>query len=377
MFLAIKNYKLREGAEDLEKTRKVESRAYQLVKPYHFEEVTIQHELMDGWVIVQPKLASICHADIRYYTGNRRKKALAEKLPMALLHEGIGEVIDSNYTELHEGQPVLIVPNIPSRMFHPIINNKTNEPKRIIADNYEKDSVFLGSGYDGVAQQFLSLPANNVVTVPEDIPENITVLSELCSISLNALKGVSPFVKYGKVGVFGDGPLGYVTAAMLHFVYKIPKENLVVFGAVKEKLAEFYFASTYLVQEYDFNQPNDIVTVLECTGGSFSKDAINQAIDLIESEGKIVLLGVTEEKVPINTRKVLEKGISISGNSRSTDQDFRDLMNYFQDESYQKALSKLLPSHYDEVSNVDELKHVFDDVAENNGWGKRVISFHW
>ena len=51
-----------------------------------------------------------------------------------------------------------------------------------------------------------------------------------------------------------------------------------VFEAVKAILDEFGFATTYLVQDYDFNQSNDVVTILECTGGHFSEDVINQLI---------------------------------------------------------------------------------------------------
>lgn len=47
--------------------------------------------------------------------------------------------------------------------------------------------------------------------------------------------------------------------------------------------------------------------MFECCGGKFSESAINQAIDLIDRQGQLVLMGVTEELVGINTRDVLEK----------------------------------------------------------------------
>ncbi|SUM34962.1 zinc-binding dehydrogenase [Staphylococcus gallinarum] len=45
-------------------------------------------------------------------------------------------------------------------------------------------------------------------------------------------------------------------------------------------------------------------------------------IDLISPEGSISLLGVSEYGVEINTRMVLEKGLTLFGSSRSGAQDF-------------------------------------------------------
>ena len=45
-------------------------------------------------------------------------------------------------------------------------------------------------------------------------------------------------------------------------------------------------------------------------------------IDIINPQGSIALMGVSEELVGINTRMVLEKGITLLGNSRSGYEDF-------------------------------------------------------
>ena len=61
---------------------------------------------------------------------------------------------------------------------------------------------------------------------------------------------------------------------------------------------------------------------IECVGGDASQKAIDQMIDLIQPEGTIALLGVSEYAVPINTRMVLEKGLHLYGSSRSGRADF-------------------------------------------------------
>ena len=54
-----------------------------------------------------------------------------------------------------------------------------------------------------------------------------------------------------------------------------------------------------------------VAEFFECSGGKFRETVIHQAIDLISRNGKLLLLGVSEDHVPINTRDVLAKGIHI------------------------------------------------------------------
>lgn len=365
----------------MEKGETVESKAYRLIEPGKFEESILKHEVRQNEVVVQPSLASICHADLRYYTGQRRKEALRKKLPMALLHEGIGHVIESRDKSFKEGQRVVIVPSIPERLLNHRqgIDNHTSN-KRIVADNYSPNSAFLGSGYDGIGQEHLVLPAENVVPIPENVPDEIAVMAELNSVSLHAVSHVSDCLHEGKVAVFGDGPVGFLTAAILHHVYGIEKPDLFVFGAIEEKLSHFDFATTYLVQDFNFIAEQNVVVVVECTGGHFSESAINQAIDLIEPQGKITLMGVSEERVPINTRDVLEKGITVYGTTRSTAKDFVTIMKAFQNKDYQRTLEKLLPNQHEIIRNANDFQKVMDKAAkaaENNIWEKTVLSFEW
>lgn len=364
--------------EKMEKEDIVYSKAYRLIEPEKFEEVILEHIINRNQVVVEPNLASICHADIRYYTGQRRKEALQKKLPMALFHEGIGRVVQSKDASFSKGERVVIVPNIPARRLQAhALDEESSNDKRIIKDNYLPNSFFLGSGYDGIGQQHLVLPAENVIPIPDDVPDEIAVLAELTSVSLQAANYVSDYFCDGKVAVFGDGPVGYLTAATLHHVFDIAKENLLVFGAIRERLAHFDFATTNLVQDFNFREGANVSAVIECTGGTFSKNAINQAIDLIEPQGKVTLMGVSEEHVPLNTRDMLEKGLTVYGSSRSTDQEFKTLMKAFQNKAFQHTLEKLVPNQNEEIRNVQDLEKTMDHAMKHKTWKKTYLSFTW
>ncbi|MGW7908828.1 alcohol dehydrogenase catalytic domain-containing protein [Staphylococcus pseudoxylosus] len=354
--------------------KKVESNAYRLVKPGQFEEMIIEHDFSDKDIIIKPTKASVCHADLRYYTGNRRPEALKKKLPMALFHEGIGIVEASNHDDIKVGDKVVIVPNIPSRL------QKGDFASTDLQDNYDENALFMGSGFDGICQSQLVIHGDNVVKLPNNLDEDVALLAELCSVSLfpiNQLQDITT-KESPKVAVFGDGPVGYLAATALHFIHGIQKENLIVFGAVEEKLVEFNdFATTHLVFDYDFENETGVHTVFECTGGKFSESAINQAINLIDRQGQIVLMGVTEDLVGINTRDVLEKGLTLSGSSRSTKKEFEQLIAYFDNPNYQKALRKLIPETYYDIREIKHLNQAMDDAAAHKGWKKTYLKYHW
>lgn len=353
----------------------IDSRVFSLVEPGVIEEVNKTREIPEKWVAVEPSYASICHADLRYFAGHRRPEALAKKLPMALLHEGIGVVKETRSEKFSVGDRVVVVPNIPGQILHPEIDQKPDVP-----ENYSKGNAFLGSGYDGMAQSRLVHPEECLVRIPDEIPNEIAVLAELSSVSHHALSHVEDKLKKQdtRVALFGDGPVGYFTAVMLKYLYGVDAERFVVFGAADDKLTHFDFARTENVLTYDFEHSKERFDVLiECTGGRFSESALNQAIEIADSLADIIFMGVTEELVPIDTRDILEKGITAHGSSRSSTADFEAVVNGMKKPEYRAALSKILPEQIVEISTGADFSQVMERFVENPGWNKTVMHFNW
>ena len=89
---------------------------YRLTASRTIEPVVVSQDTT-GKVIVRPTYLSICNADQRYYQGTRSKEVLAKKLPMALIHEGIGRVVSDSTGVFQPGDVVVMLPNAPpSRM---------------------------------------------------------------------------------------------------------------------------------------------------------------------------------------------------------------------------------------------------------------------
>lgn len=334
---------------------------YRLVAPRRIEVEFSDIDINSDKVIVRPTYLSICHADQRYYQGARAEEILAKKLPMALIHEGIGEVVNDPTGQLPAGTRVVMIPNTPT------------DKDDVIAENYLRSSKFRASGFDGFMQEYVALEPDRVVELPDNISNHVAAFTELVSVSVHAISRFDKIAheRRNLVGIWGDGNLGYITAVL--FKYMFPNTKLIVFGISEQKLSDFSFADeTYNVK----NIPDDLMLdhVFECVGGNGSTSALEQIIDHINPEGTISLLGVSENPVPINTRMVLEKGLRLFGTSRSGRVDFEKTVELFRDNSDLVGYLKNLVSEVIEVNDIEDMKKAFDWDMQKMG-GKTIMKW--
>ena len=286
---------------------------YQLVKPRQFAVSFREMSLKETDILVRPTHLSICRADQRYYQGLRAEKVLRDKLPMALIHEAIGEVVLDRTGQFPAGSRVVLLPNVPS------------EEDEFRAENYLPSSRFRGSTMDGFMQEYIAAEERQVLPLPDFVPDYTGAFTEMVSVCHHAITRMARIAHKGRdtFGVWGDGNMGFFTALLLK--YRFPGSRVAVFGVSEEKLSVFTFADeTYLVSDIPEGFKAD--HAFECVGGPASGTVINQIIDHIRPEGTIGILGVSEEPVPIRTRMVLELGLTILGTSRSGREDFADLL---------------------------------------------------
>lgn len=322
---------------------------YQLVSP---RVISIKYENInfDNDVIVKPLYMAICHADQRYYTGNRDKKVLSKKLPMALIHECCGEVVFDKSKKFKKGQKVILIPNVPGNF---------NEE---IYENYGEGAKFLSSGYDGFMREYINIPQDRLVPF-ENIPLETAAITEFVSVGTHAterFKKISHSNKE-KIGVWGDGSLAFVVSNILK--KEFPNSKIIIFGKNPEKLSLFSFADeTILVDNIPENYKID--HAFECAGGEGSSYAIDDIIRHIKPQGSVMLMGVSENKVPVNTRDVLEKGLTFVGCSRSGYKDFEKAIELMQDKKFQMRL-KMIIQEKEEVKTIEDIHKIFRKDLNN------------
>lgn len=317
---------------------------YQLVSP---RVISIKYEnlSLNDKVIVKPLYMAICHADQRYYTGNRDKKVLSKKLPMALIHECCGEVVIDKSGKFKKGQKVVLIPNVPG---------KYNDE---IYENYGEGAKFLSSGYDGFMREYIDLSSDRIVPF-DNITLEIAAITEFVSVSVHATDRFKKFSHSNKetIGIWGDGSLAFVTANVLKKEFSNSK--IIVFGKNRDKLSLFSFVDKTILID---NIPKDLKIdhAFECVGGEGSFYAIDDIIRCIKPQGTVMLMGVSENKVGINTRDILEKGLTFVGNSRSRYQDFVKAIKILQDEKIQKRLNVII-ENYGVIKRIEDIHKVFN-----------------
>ena len=280
-----------------------------------------------------------------------KKEVLDKKLPLTLIHEGVGKVIYDPKGEFEKGEKVVMIPNTPV------------EQDEVIKENYLRSSKFRSSSADGFMQSAVYMKRDRIIPI-RDIDEEVGAFIELSSVAVNAIENFlkKSHKRRNVIGVWGCGNMGYITTLLLKSYF--PDSKIIVVGTRMEKLNYFSFADDVkLITELE---PDFMVDhAFECVGGEKSEDAIDQIIDHINPEGSISLMGVSEEPVDINTRMVLEKGLTLLGNSRSGYEDFEKAVELEQDKQTQAYLKNIISEEI-EINCLNDINEAFDRDLNND-----------
>lgn len=315
---------------------------------------------LENQIVIRPKAIALCNADARYYFGKRPREILLKKLPLALGHEAIGTVVHDPKNVYKSGTPVVMIPNI-----------ATTIPSNYSA-NYDRNSKFCSSSKDGFMQELVIHDRNSILELPVKDDYVVEPILEFISIIFHSLSRFENIANENRetIGVWGDGNLGYICALVLNHLY--PNSQIHVFGKHMDKLSRFSFIDNlHIVEDAPTNEFLD--HAFECVGGIGSQFAINQIIDIIKPQGVISLMGVTEEKVDINTRMVLEKGITILGNSRSVKEDFERAINFISDKEVYDYLRNVIAEKV-EVKTIEDIYEAFE-IDSRTEFGKVVMDW--
>ena len=127
------------------------------------------------------------------------------------------------------------------------------------------------------------------------------------------------------------------------------------------------------MQTTDSIPENSFDCCFECVGGSASQLAIDQMISAVRPQGSLVLLGVSEESVPMRTRMILEKGIAVLGASRSSREDFEMALAMIKRKKRMENYLKVIISQVVTVENLQDIHRAFQ--TENSLPFKTVIQW--
>lgn len=267
-------------------------------------------ELKNDEVLINVKACGICGSDV-----NRVFKTGTYHFPTVIGHEFSGVVVKSpNYPHLL-GKRVGIFPLKPCFQCE-----ACKEENYEMCANYD----YLGSRCDGGFEEYVAVPAWNVIELPENITFEEAAMLEPTSVAIHALKRLGDI--QGKIiAIIGPGPIGNILA-------KIAKLNgaqsVIMIGRTQSKLdfSKIYGADIII----NSSTQNVIDTIYEITDnlgvdavveGTGAKQSLSYGIEIVRNGGSIIILGNPLGDVEISKSvywKILRKQLTIMGTWNSS-----------------------------------------------------------
>ena len=327
---------------------------YQLTGPRQIEIRHMETEFSEDEVLVRPEYLAICAADRRYYNFERPLEIMKKKIPLALIHEATGTVYRDFKGEYNEGDTVVLIPTVPK--LPDMVGDICN-----IKENYRRDAKFCSSSADGFMQSVVPVRRDRLIKIDAN-NFKAAVLCELLSVAVNAAQSLPGNIDDNAVfGLWGDGAVSFVTALTLR--YRFPMAKIYIFGQSEVKLLYFSFCENMSQKE---RAAESIDYAFECVGGNAVGGIVDEMITTIKPQGIINLLGVSEYKQNIDTRMILEKGLTVRGHSRSSREDFMEAAHMIDGNKWVRDSLLSIISEEVTVASLENIHRAFERDTYND-----------
>lgn len=267
----------------------------------------------EGWVRIRVVAAGVCGSDLPriFQTG-------AHRMPLVPGHEFAGEVdlVGAGVEGLARGQRVSVFPLIPCRKCGPC---------RMGHVEMCRDYDYVGSRRDGAFAEFVTIPAWNLLKLPDNVSDEAGAMMEPLSVAVHAMRtgigsGSQELPKEASVAVCGLGPIGF---ALILFLMQRGYRNLYLIG--NKDFQKNRAVSLGIPEErfFDSRQGDAASWLYEMTGGTdlfFECTGRNEALSIgVEGAGpvgRIVLVGNPHGNMALDRQiywKILRNQLSLSG----------------------------------------------------------------
>lgn len=245
----------------------------------------------DGEALVRLTMAGICNTDLEIVRGYANFSG-------TLGHEFVG-VVEASPDKSQIGHRVVGEINI---------GCKRCEFCQLGDSRHCLNRTVLGiRSRDGAFAEFLSLPPQNLFTVPNSVSDRQAVFTEPLAAACEILDQVAIRATH-RVAVIGDGKLGQLIARVL----ATTGCNLTLIGkhADKLELAAKAGINTLALSVLKIDRAARFEFVVEASG---SASGLQLALDLVKPRGTIILKSTFHGAVEVNTSRIVVDEISVIG----------------------------------------------------------------
>ncbi len=284
------------------------------VKEFEIKEID-EPIAKDGHVLVSVKKSGICGSDIHYWVNGEPKG-------LVMGHEFCGTVIDpGDRSDLKVGDRVTALPISPCGK---CVACESGNPQ-YCAETWSK-AVGLSLDNPGALAPKLSVRSDMVMKIPEAMSDEEGAMVEPTAVGLHAVRLAD--IKVGdKVLVIGGGIIGLVSAMFA----KLEGASLVALSETNSARGEKSVSLHVADEWYDAKDSNMISNLMAKTNGGFdvviecvgNAPAVNSSFTLVKQGGKVVLVGVATDAIPLYSVMAVTKELTVQGAIAYTKDEFR------------------------------------------------------
>ncbi|MCQ2957645.1 MAG: alcohol dehydrogenase catalytic domain-containing protein [Candidatus Gastranaerophilales bacterium] len=158
---------------------------------------------------------------------------------------------------------------------------------------------------DGAFAEYVTLPLENIVEIPDNVPDEDAILIEPLAAALEILEQVH-IKPADKIAILGDGKLGL----LISLVLSTTPADVVTIGKHENKLEILNKQGIKTKFLQDANEQKYYDIVVDATGSS---TGFEKAISLVKPRGIFVLKSTVADNKPLNLAPIVIDEITVVG----------------------------------------------------------------
>lgn len=257
-------------------------------------------------VLVRVRSVGVCGSDVHYFDHGRIGRFVVDA-PLVLGHEASGEVIGlgSAVSRLKLGQRVSLEPGVPD---FTCVQCRAGRYNLCTAMRF-----FATPPIDGAFAELVTIHEQFAHPIPDRLSDDAAALLEPLSVGIWACRkaGVTPGTR---VLITGAGPVGLVTA-----------QTALALGAAEVTVTDVNPHRLRLARDLGATRTVDVSArplgdsgvepdvLLECSGRA---KALAEAIPTVTRAGRVVLVGMGADDVPLPLSRIQEYELTVTGTFR-------------------------------------------------------------
>ncbi|RKL64400.1 galactitol-1-phosphate 5-dehydrogenase [Thermoanaerobacteraceae bacterium SP2] len=263
-----------------------------------------------GEVCIKVRAVSICGSDLTGYKG----KSDMRVAPLVMGHEFSGVVCElgEGINDVKIGARVAVVPNLFCGKCNNCIDGNVN------LCNFRKivGTTMPAGSYNGAMAEYVCVRKEALLYLPDSISFNEAALLEPFAVSLHAVKKAGNLK--GKFAlIVGAGPIGLLVVKCLKY---FSAKTIVLTDLIDDRLYMGQkFGADVIINTDKKNAIDIIKSLTNNIGADVAFDAVgisasvNQCIDAVRNNGKIVLIGMASKNLDFEFKQVVCREIQLFG----------------------------------------------------------------